>query len=127
MTGESANLQALLQEHASSCVFVASAQSELITAQTLLTRAYSSSQHCLVLIEVPVQGLKAAAVRKAARRFFSSDLSRQSVHFVESEQLPKPGAKTLVYISDSAEPLYASPDLSYPEVILQALNEKRAR
>jgi len=96
-------------------VLLVSRETDLRDAQRLLTLAYSQEQPALILVVLPDKPIKAAAIRRAAKRFFDSGFSRDRVYLLQQANHPHPGAKTLLLAPDSKVPLYQSP--TFPQTL----------
>ncbi|MBD5778760.1 hypothetical protein IEN85_04605 [Pelagicoccus sp. NFK12] len=86
---------------------------DLPDAQRLLTLAAANDQTTIILIELPGRTLDAIAIRRAAKRYFQSDLTRPHTYFIEADNHPYPEFKTLLLSPVEPSPLFASK--SYPE------------
>lgn len=82
--------------------------SDLPEAQRLLTLAASRELPSLVLVVLPDSLPEAIAIRRAARRFFTSDFSRPRTHFIKAGDHPYPEFKTLLLSPIEPAPLFAS-------------------
>lgn len=97
-------------------VFTVTNEEELPEAQRLLTQAYASEQHALILIKLPTQTFRAAALRKAASKFFVSDFSKARIFYLAPQSTSATPHKTQLLAPNNPSPLFASPELVYPEI-----------
>ncbi|MDQ8203422.1 hypothetical protein [Pelagicoccus sp. SDUM812003] len=95
-------------DSASSLILIVREESELPEAQRLLTMAYAQGQAALILVELPDSALQTAAIQRAAKRFFRSELSRNTVHFMDRKESPYSGLKTILLAPERSEPLFQS-------------------
>lgn len=91
---------------------VVRSEPELQETFRLLSFAESRGLHCLALVELPAdRPAQSAALKRAARRFLTSEFGRQRVAFIEAGELP--GSKAALLRFDADEPIWTSP--SYPD------------
>lgn len=109
ISGNSTTLTAQLQSP-KTLILIVSDEQQISEAQRLLTLAAAQQLHTLILIVLPDnQPLKAIAIRQAAKRFFKSDYSRSHIHFIDTENIPHPSAKSLLLAPAQENPIWQSP------------------
>lgn len=97
-------------------VLVVSHTDELPRAQQILTQAFAEDLHTLVLVQRPEHFKEDLVLRRAAKRFFTSDFSKSRVFLLQKDDNPYPHSKTLVVDPGRDSPAFQSPNLLLPDI-----------
>lgn len=92
-------------------VLIVNSQEDIPLAQRILTEAFGQDQPAFILLEIPDSYQKEILIRRAAKRFFTSDFSRARVFFLNAADNPYRNAKTLLLSPDNPTPLFHSTEL----------------